>query len=473
MTDVILINAPIVLYNNAPDRQNNFISGGDEFSFYPINLLYIASYLISKGHSVKILDPSAQKLNLVDIQYAVSKENPKIIGITAMTPSTQSAAIIAAALRDYEIPIVLGGIHQTNDPDFIKRFPVFDYGVVGDGERVFYEIMQNNHPKGVINAPRIEDLDSLPFPARHLIDIKKYKRPEQFKWEEFHIDILTSRGCAYQCSFCSIPNHGHKVRFRDPKKVCDEIEATYDICKGAYTFNDDCLTLSKSHVLALAQEIVDRKLKIRFMASTRADKVDGDVAKALKRMGCENLCIGVESGSERIRNDVIGKNVTDKQIANCVKLCRKQGIISSLFIMAGLPFETQEDMQKTIDIGPKLKADYIGVHQTTPYPGARIWDMAIKEEKIPFDLVDRWTLGQRGRDFRKAWIFYIPDGFTQKDMIDYKRKAYMRFYLDPGWIIRKLWHWIRHPGLFIKNDLQLIKLVPQVFRFGGTKGQFS
>lgn len=473
MSDILLINAPIFLYTDSLDRKKNYVEEGDEHSFYPINLLYIASYMMSKGYSVKVIDPTAQKMTLIDIIVAVIEENPKLIGMTAMTPSIQSAVKIAKNICKLGIRIVLGGIHATNDPDFIERFPYFDYLVTGDGEKTFHEIAEGLHPRGTIHSERIENLDTLPFPDRSLVDITQYRRPEQWKWEEFHMDILTSRGCAYNCSFCSIPNSGHRVRFRNPKKVVDEMESIYGQCKGKYTFNDDCFTFKKSHVLGLAQEIIDRKLKCEFMASTRANCMDEEMVKALKRMGCKNLCFGVESGSERIRNEVIGKKVTDKDIEKSVNLCRKYGITASLFIMVGLPTETKEDMERTIAISPKLKADYIGVHQTTPYPNSRIYRRAISEGKIPADLVDQWTRGDRGRNFRKAWMFYIPDGFTQKDMIDYKRKTYLRFYFDVGWMMRKLWSWIRHPIRFIKEDLQLFKVLPHVIKFGGTKGQFS
>jgi len=472
VADVVLINSPIVLYYDDADKRNNYLSDGDEFSFYPINLLYLAAYLRSKGKTVKVIDPTAYGLTLFDIELMVRKESPSFIGITAMTPSIQSAISIAKHLKTTHIPIVLGGIHISNDPDIIKRFPYFDYGVVGDGERLLYEIYKQNKTYG-LHTDTIEDLDSLPFPARDLVDIKRYKRPEQIKGEAFFIDILTSRGCAYSCSFCSIHRAGKKVRFRSAKNICDEMEDTYDLCKGHYTFNDDCFTLKKSHVLSLAQEIIDRKIKCEFMASTRVNCVDEEMMAALKRMGCRNLCFGVESGSERIRNEVIGKNVYDKDISKAIGLCRKYGITSSLFLMVGFPSETKEDMKKTISIGPRVKADYIGVHQSTPYPSSKLYHQAIDEGIIPGTLLDQWASGARGRDFRKAWMFYIPKGFTQKDMIDYKRNVYLRFYFDPGWILRKIWFWICNPGRFIKEDLKLFKLIPQVIKLGGTKGQFS
>ena len=472
MIDVLLINSPIVLYTDDIDKKTNHLSDGDEFSFYPINLLYLSSYLLSKGKSVRVIDPTAYGLTLFDIKMIIAEERPSLIGITAMTASIQSAGTIAKEIKKYKIPIVLGGIHISNDPDFINRFKYFDYGVVGDGEQVLYEILNGEHKKGLVYG-RIDDLNSLPFPNRDLVDIRKYKRPEQIKGEAFFIDILTSRGCAYSCSFCSIFHTGHLVRYRSAKNICDEIEKTYHLCNGHFTFNDDCFTLNKNHVMRLGQEIIDRKLKIEFMASTRANCIDEEMMGMLKRMGCRNLCFGVESGSERIRNEVIGKKVSDKDIIKSVALCRKYGITASLFLMVGLPTETKEDMKKTIEIGPKVKADYIGVHQTTPYPNSRIYQQSIQEGKIPGTLLDQWAAGVRGRDFRKAWMFYVPDGFTQKDMIDYKRRVYLRFYFDPGWMVRKIWYWIRHPKRFIQEDLKLFKLIPQIIKWGGTKGQFS
>jgi len=473
MSDVILINAPIVLYENKEDKRRNYFELGDERSFTPVNLLYLAAYLIEKGYTVKILDTTAQELTLVDLLYTVAMEKPKLIGISAMTPSIQAAVVMAKKLRSYNIPIVLGGVHITNDPTFIQRFPYFDYGVVGDGEIVLHEILQGKHQKGIIYAKRIEDLDILPFPAWHLVNLQDYRRKEMDQREPYHMDILTSRGCAFSCSFCSCPNSGNKVRFRSPKRIVDEIESKYDICKGYYIMNDDCFTLSKKHIMAVAQEIFDRNVKIKFIASTRADNMDDEIIRTIKKMGCIQLAIGCESGSERIRNEVLGKRISNKDLANTISLCRKHKIQTSLFLMAGFPTETKEDMQMTVDIGPKLMADHIGVHQTTPYPGSRLWNDCIKEGRIPIDLIDQWTRGERGKDFTKGWVYYIPDGFTQKDMIDFKRKTYLTFYFHPKWVIRKLWQAILHPIRFIKEDLQLFKILPFVIKYGGTKRQLN
>jgi len=473
MTDVILINAPIALYYDEQDKEKNYLSDGDEWSFYPINLLYIASYLIQHGHSVKVIDPTAYGLTLNDIWLQVVREKPKIIGITCMTPSTQSAVQIARELKKFNIPIVLGGIHITNDPDFIRRFPYFDYGVVGDGERVFYEIMQGKHLKGVIYAPRIEQLDTLPFPARHLVDTSKYRRPEMYKWEVFSEGILASRGCPYSCSFCSIVQTGQPVRFRSAKNIVDEMCTVYEKCKGNFTFNDDCFTLSKRHTIELCQEILDRGLKCSFIISTRVNCIDDEILFWLRKAGCKNISFGVESGSDRIRNEVCGKGLTDATIKKGIKLCQKHGISASLFIMIGFPTETKEDLEKTVKISVKLNADYIGVHRTTPYPNSRIWQQAIREKKIPSDLVDQWASGKRGRSFKKAWMFYTPDGFTDQDMINYKRKAYLRFYFSFKWLMKNFFRWVRHPIRMAYTDLKLFKVLPTVIKTGGTKGQFS
>ena len=479
MSDAVFINSPMLLYKNEAEKVQFKNHGGDEKSYYPLGLLYISSYLKSHGHTVKVIDVAAEGKTLVDILKIIKAENPKLIGISSMTTSIMSAVKLAQNIKDNygdSFQIGLGGVHLCCDPTFVNRFPVFDFGVTGEGEKTFEELLRRakkgERIKGLIQGEPIEDLDSLPFPARDLIQPNIYLREEQMNFEVPAAGILGSRGCPFYCSFCCIPAIGHKVRIRSPKNVVDEMEQVYDQCRGAYSFVDDCFILNKSRILEFCQEIIDRKMKVKFVGSTRANTLDEEVVKALKRAGCTDLYFGVESGNERIRNQVIKKKVTDQQIAEAIRLCRKYKIMSNLFLMVGFPTETKEEMMDTVRIGKKVKADMIGIHITIPFPGTEIFRYAVDRKMIPSDIVDKYARGELGSGFRNVWPLFVPENVTLKDLTDIKKKAYMTFYLDIMWWIRRVRTWFQVSGKF-KEDLKLFKIALHVFRTGGTKGQLS
>jgi len=479
MSDVILIHSPIILYKDDRERKEFGYHGGDEKSYSPIGILYMAAYLEKYGHSVKVIDVAPEGKNLVDILQIINQEKPKIIGISSMTSSIASAVSLAKSIKSKygnDILIGLGGVHLCCDNTFLDRFPVFDFGIIGEGEKTFEEIVRKvkkgEKVRGVVKGEIIQDLDTLPFLARHLTSPEIYLREEQMSFEVPAAGILGSRGCPFDCSFCCIPAIGSKVRLRSPKNVVDEMEEVYDQCRGSYGFNDDCFILNRSHILNFCQEVIDRKLKVKFIASTRASVLDKEVARALKRAGCTDLYFGVESGSERVRNQIIKKKVTDKQIARAVSLCREHKILSNLFLMVGFPTETKKDMLATAKIGSKVKADVVGIHTTIPFPGTGIFKYALENDMIDKDIVDKYARGDLGKGFRGVWPLFIPKGFTLKDLIDIKRRTYIRFYFNPMWWIRRIRVWFIHPGKF-KDDLKLFKIAFHVFRTGGTKGQLS
>lgn len=479
MSDVILIHSPIILYNNSAEKEQFKYHGGDEKSYYPMGILYMAAYLEKSGHSVRIIDVAPAGMTLKDILQEIENEKPKIVGISSMTTSISSSVTLARAIKERfrdSVMVGLGGVHLCCDQTFLDRFPVFDFGVVGEGEKTFEELVRRAKKgeiiKGIINGELIQDLDTLPFPARHLVNQRVYLREEQLNFEVPAAGILGSRGCPFSCSFCCIPAIGHKVRLRSPKNIVDEMEEIYDRCQGSYSFVDDCLTLNKSHALDFCQEIIDRKMKVKWIGSTRANTLDEDVVKALSRAGCSDIYIGVESGNERIRNQIIKKRVTDKEIADAVKLCRKYKILTNLFLMVGFPTETKEEMMDTVKIGSKVKADIVGIHITIPLPGTEIFNYAVKNRMIPSDIIDRYARGEMGKGFRGVWPLFIPEGFTLKDLINIKRKTYLRFYLNPMWWFRRVRVWFIIPGKF-KDDLKLFKIAFHVFMTGGTRGQLS
>ena len=479
MSDVVFINSPMLLYKNEAEKVQFKNHGGDEKSYYPLGLLYISSYLKSHRHTVKIIDVAAEDKTLVDILKIIKIENPKLIGISSMTTSIMAAVKLAQNIKDNygdSFQVGLGGVHLCCDPSFIKRFPIFDFGVSGEGEKTFEELLlrakKGERIKGLIQGETIENLDSLPFPARDLIRSDIYLREEQMNFEVPAAGILCSRGCPFSCSFCCIPAIGHKVRIRSPKNVVDEMEQVYDQCRGSYSFVDDCFILNKARILEFCQEIIDRKMKVKFVGSTRANTLDEEVVRALKRAGCTDLYFGVESGNERIRNQVIKKKVTDQQIVEAVRLCRKYMILSNLFLMVGFPTETKEEMMDTVRIGKKVKADMIGIHSTIPFPGTEIFRYAVDHKMIPNDIADKYARGELGPGFRNVWPLFVPENVTLKDLIDIKKKAYMTFYLDIMWWIRRVRTWFQVSGKF-KEDLKLFKIALHVFRTGGTKGQLS
>lgn len=479
MSDVVFINSPMLLYKNEAEKLQFKNHGGDEKSYYPLGLLYIASYLKSHGHTVKIIDVAAEGKTLIDILKIIKTENPKLIGISSMTTSIMSAVKLAQNIKDIygdSFQIGLGGIHLCCDPSFISRFPIFDFGVAGEGEKTFEELLRRakkgERIEGLIQGETIEDLNSLPFPARDLIQSDIYLREEQMNFEVPAAGILGSRGCPFSCSFCCIPAIGHKVRIRSPKNVVDEMAEVYDQCRGAYSFVDDCFILKKPRILEFCQEIIDRKMKVKFIGSTRANTLDEEVVRALKRAGCTDLYFGVESGNERIRNQVIKKKVTDQQIAEAVRLCRKYMILSNLFLMVGFPTETKEEMMDTVRIGRKVKADMIGIHTTIPFPGTEIFRYAVSHKMIPSDIADKYARGELGSGFRNVWPLFVPENLSLGDLISIKKKAYLTFYLDIMWWIRRVRTWLQVSGKF-KEDLKLFKIALHVFRTGGTKGQLS
>jgi len=479
MSDVVFIQSPLLLYKNEDEKARFRSHGGDERSICPLGILYLVSYLKKYGHTARVIDVAAEGRTLVDILEIVKAENPKIIGISSMTTSIMSAVRLADSIKERfgdKFQVGLGGVHLCVDPEFTNRFPVFDFGLCGEGEKTFEELVRKakkgERIKGLIQGEMIEDLDALPFPARDMVETGNYLREEQMNFEVPAAGILGSRGCPFSCAFCCIPAIGHKVRIRSPKNVVDEMEQVYDQCRGNYGFVDDCFILNKARILEFCQEIIDRKMKVRFIGSTRAGTLDEEIAKALHKAGCTDLYFGVESGSERVRNQVIKKKVSDQQIAEAIRLCRKYRIMSNLFLMVGFPTETKNEMLETARIGKKVKADIIGIHITIPFPGTEVFRYAIDHKMIPPDIVDKYARGQLGSGFRNVWPLFVPEGYTLEDLINIKKKAYMSFYLDIMWWMRRIRTWFLIRGKF-KDDLKLFKIALHVFRTGGTKGQLS
>ncbi len=416
-----------------------------DFSGPPIGLLYIASLLEKNGISVQILDIHDGRMNIDDIIKFLYKHRPSVVGISALTPTIRTGVEIAKAIKDSfgdEITICLGNCHISADPTVISRYPYFDIGIIGEGELTFLDITKRilggEKVKGLFQGEIVKNLDDLPFPAYHLIDINRY-----LKYGMPAIQIIMTRGCPYNCIFCSRSGLSRKVRNRSATNVVDEMEKHFDICNGNFFFNDDTFSLKRDAVISLCDEIQRRKIKPKWKAITRFDRLDEKMVAKMSEAGCETLLCGVESGNERIRNEIVQKNLTDKSIYEGAKLCDKYGIHIELFFMLGFPSETKKELHDTITFPRKLKKmgikniDIIGINPTILLPGSILWNKAVEEGFCDNDIVDKYISGKLGDGFREIFPYYIPKGLSWKDITDARRKGLLSFYLNPRYIINR------------------------------------
>lgn len=434
MTDIILINPPVSFRNKAWDKE--IIPNTPH-----LGLLYIAGALEAINIKVKIIDAADGSYSPLDILNIIRYEHCRLVGITAMTMNIKGAVQLARTLKEgkNEIKIILGGPHLSADHTIIKRYPFFDIGIAGEADITFpklvKEIIHNSENiSGLYEGEIPFNLDSIPYPSYHLVDFNQFKK--RGFWANV---IMASRGCPYRCTFCSIPAMSKKVRFRHPKNIVEEMEKLYRLTKSKYFgFVDDALTIKKSFVFELCSEMKNLSFKPVWDAATRVNYINDVLLNAMKEAGCSKLFFGIESGSDRIRNDIIKKNVTNEQIKLATQLCWKNGIEPNHFLMLGFPTETMDDIKKTISCPLTFKPNTFNINITQPLPGSPLFEHAISEGVIEADVIDKYINGMYGEAYSDAWPKYIPKGITYKDLIKARNIAYKNYYFRPQYIFKRL-----------------------------------
>jgi len=364
----------------------------------PTNLALLAAYVRQNGHEPKIVDLDIEGGNLEEIARLILFNNPQVVGITCLTPRFPIAMDIAAECKriNPEVITVVGGPHVTGLSKHVLKEKAVDYGVVGEGEVAFLELINNiavgkpvdevanliyrHNGKIHINPvrPFIIDLDALPFPAWDLLKLDHYV--DSAFYEGPHLGLMSARGCPYDCYFCgSRVVWGRRVRYRSPANILAEIEEAinkYNIRE--FMFYDDTFTKQRKRIIEFCEGVIARCLDIRFYAQVRVDTIDLEITKKLKKAGCFAVAIGVESGNDAILK-TMGKNLTKDQIrTGCTVLkAAKMPFLASYII--GHPGDTHETIQQTIDFATELDADQSKFLIATPYPGTRFFDMAVAQ----------------------------------------------------------------------------------------------
>lgn len=414
----------------------------------PLGIAYMAGVLQENNIDVEILDASAEDMDFKDVEKELLKRKPDLVALTALTPTIGRALETAQVVKE-TLPdsiVVMGGYHPTFN--FIETLEDENVDIVirGEGEYIMLNLVQalenqsslhdvkgivfedKNSKEIVVNpeAPLIQDLNELPFPALNLLPMKKYRLLDM---DTHMTTMITTRGCPMQCSFCSsAAMHGKKIRERSVENIVDEIEylkTNYDI--DTIAFMDDTFTLKKRKVMAICDEILKRNIEIMWGCTSRVDTLDEKLLKKMKEAGCITIFIGVESADQQ-QLDNMCKNTTIAKIENAFKIAHKLKIRTIASVALGMPGDTKEIMNKTVKFVHKLKPNYAIYSLATPYPGTRFYKEAFEKNLIKIKDWSKYTL-----------ITPILETIdcSLNDMRKIQAKAFMKFYLRPHYIIRQ------------------------------------
>lgn len=414
----------------------------------PLGIAYMAGVLQENNIDVEILDATAEDMDFKDVEKELLKRKPDLVALTALTPTIGRALETAQVVKE-TLPdsiVVMGGYHPTFN--FIETLEDENVDIVirGEGEYIMLNLVQalenqsslhdvkgivfedKNSKEIVVNpeAPLIQDLDELPFPALNLLPMKKYRLLDM---DTHMTTMITTRGCPMQCSFCSsAAMHGKKIRERSIENIVDEIEylkTNYDI--DTIAFMDDTFTLKKRKVMAICDEILKRNIEIMWGCTSRVDTLDEKLLKKMKEAGCITIFIGVESADQQ-QLDNMCKNTTIAKIENAFKIAHKLKIRTIASVALGMPGDTKEIMNKTVKFVHKLKPNYAIYSLATPYPGTRFYKEAFEKNLIKIKDWSKYTL-----------ITPILETIdcSLNDMRKIQAKAFMKFYLRPHYIIRQ------------------------------------
>lgn len=367
---------------------------------------YVASLLRNKGFNFEVIDLEPRSL-LANYKKRLEKSNPGIIAIVTslMNPclNVQGEGIslkIAQITKEYNpySIIIKDGISSTMFTEEILQTGLIDIAIMGESDFTFLEVISAlikdqdwEAIKGIAfkkgeeivkTPPRdlIADLDSLPFPARVLLNRRHFLA---CKWHY----VIVSRGCPFPCTICQPVTKrlfGLRARYRKPAKVVDEIEEILsDYPQIPLQFWGDTFTLDREWVIKFCDEIMKRQLKFHWLVGTRADCIDFDLAKRMKEAGCYEIGYGVEASCEELRNGLIKKNLSLKSIYKAIRINKSLGIVNRLAFIVGLPTKSLKQMLTNllgnVKIILRTHPEWILLANASPIPGTELYDFALKK----------------------------------------------------------------------------------------------
>lgn len=401
----------------------------------PLGLAYVAAALEKSGFQVEIYDNYLLDRPIEEVKGEIRKRQPQIVGITCSSLTYSRCIEMAKAAKEAypACRVVVGGPHPSYMPETMLQHKEIDYVVVGEGERAMVNlakfILQGEPNSAIAKVPGvackigseiarskpefIADLDTIPFPARHLLPMKMYDRVLPYIDAKPVDTMSVLRGCPYKCAYCETRElWGTTCRAFSPQRVIDEIKHIAENygTRGIY-FVGDNFTINKKRTSDLCQLIKENKLDIKWTCETRTDLVNKDVLTDMKSAGCQTIFFGVESGSLRIQQK-LNKNIDLEEVKRTFELCRQMGIRTATSFMLGIPGETVEDMQATFKFAKSLNPDVCMFNTYIACPGSKLYDEVVSQGL--YDQMDNYLARVKTKDFDYEMLQKIQRDFQRK-----------------------------------------------------------
>ena len=475
----------------------------------PLGILYLASYLnkycTSSNHEITITDGLLDGYD--ETLSSILKVNADVIGLSAVTPNIIGAYRLMNQVKE-RLPnsrIILGGPHPTAMPEeaFEKSKP--DVVVLGEGEETFKELVDyfkrdKESPNELANIDGIAvkingtiittktrkfipDLDSIPFPARNLLDMKRYSGYPMSMGNRSTI-FLGSRGCPFDCTFCSDnvwKTSKPYFRKRSPQNIADELQELTELGFDEFFDQSDEFNTDLKHTKKILREIISRNLNIKLQCQLRAKPIDEEMVSLMKEAGFWYLHLGIESGNDATLQGT-KKKVTRQDVEKCCVLLQKYKIkIWGLFMFfniweedGNLVFEDYNSSLNTLEYAKKLYKkrliNFFGGSITTPYPGSPLWDIALKHNLIKQECLENYNLWYYKKELR---LISILPGIPEIDIFKLHQKTY-KFTIrsmirEQGINISNISYALLRTSYFIKKSILLFtKRLTMIFSWGKT-----
>jgi len=450
-----------ILFFYPPDDGNSLFKNNNSFLFAPpLGILYLSKILEDQGHTVKVIDLRSENIRKKHLKFHVLTSD--IIGISIPSFSINNSIELCSMIReiDANIPIIVGGPHCSLYPKELLQKIDADICVIGEGEKPIKKIVESIEKKVRPDLPGIyykisadeisgkrgfnlvEDLDTLPYPARHLV--KKYDYGYLFGYKFFKgkcTAIITSRGCPYKCRFCSRNIPGMKnYRTRSAKDVFEELCEIYNKGYKSVIIVDDNFLANKKRSNKILNLLIKEKMSLDiFVQGARVDSANKEIYQKMKNAGVKAIAFGIESGSQSILN-FYNKHTTLNQINYAVNLSKQSGFFTIGNFIMGAPVENEQNIVQTINFARSLPLDFALFSILEYTAGSQLWSEAVSEGKI-----DKEEYRVISDSFRGL------GNFSLKELEKWQKKAYIRFYLNHNYLKNQL------QSMLKKRDFSIIK----------------